>query len=142
MVYSHDQIEIQLATAVLASGTGDKRKWGPGRHPHIVRGFAIVSTSTKAKVTKPKFSLRLATAGTASVSGNQKGIITLASSSTKGVSYYNKVTPFKVKPDEEVVINVSTAATVAYPVRAVLFVEPSWNEPAALGTGVVRTVTA
>ena len=142
MAYNHYQLEVQLATSVLSSGTGDKRKWGPGVHPHIVRGFSILTTVTKVKVTKPVYALRLATNGTASVTGNEKATLTLPSGNTKGIAYYRSVTPFTVKPDEEAVLTVKTACTVAYAVKAVLYIEPSWNTPAALGTGVIKTVTA
>ena len=142
MSYNHWQIDWQLSTGLTASAAGSARKWGGGRQSYIVRGFSIVSTSTKAKVTKPVFALRLATCGTTTVTGNEKGTITLASSSTKGLSYSRLVTPFKVKPDEEACIVVKTACTVAYPVKPILFIEPHWDSPVSLGTGVVRTVTA
>ena len=137
MAYDHWQFEHQLTTGLTASAAATARKWGPAFGEYIVRGFGIVSTSTKAKATKPVFALRLATAGTSTVTGLEKGTLTLASASTKGLSYYKAVTPFRVKPDEEAVIIVKTACTVAYPVRAVLHLEASWNTPRALGTGVV-----
>lgn len=138
MAYTHEFMELQLTTGLTASAAASARKFGPAFGEYIVRGFGIVSTSTKAKVTKPVFALRLATAGTTTVTGLEKGTITLVSGSTKGLSNIKMVTPFRVKPDEEAAIVVKTACTVAYPVRAVLFIEPSWNTAVALGTGVVK----
>lgn len=143
MAYDHYAIEIQLATGILCSGTGDKAKWGPSRIPYIVKGFGLVPTTTKAKVTKPVAAIRLATAGVASVTGNEKGTLTLISGATKGVAFFRKsLTPFKVNPGDEAVIAIKTAVTVAFKARAVIYVEPSWDEPGALGTGVIKTVTA
>jgi hypothetical protein len=135
-----EMFDWQLGTGLTASSAGAARKFS-SIHPYIIRGFGIQPTSTKVKVTKPVFALRLATAGVTTVTGLEKGTITLPSGVSR-VARQRLVTPFKVGPKTEAAVVVKTACTVAYPVRAVLYVEPSWDEPASLGTGVVQTVTA
>lgn len=131
MAYTHTRYIVQLGTAILASGTGDKStRWSPAFVPHIVRAVIVTQGSTKTKVTKPVFSFRTATMGKASATGGQFKTVTLVSAAAQGkVKYVDKLNT-EVKPGDAVVVNVTTAATVAYPVSVALYVEPRWETPA------------
>ena len=120
MSYPIELRDHQLATGITFSGTGKKAVWGPARSSYIVRGFGIVPTTTKAKVTKPVFAVRLATAGQTATAVSNQATLTLISGATRGVAFYRKTTPFKVKQGQEVAVMVTTAATIAFKAKAVL----------------------
>lgn len=129
MAYTHSKYEVLMtATAVSATATGDKATWEPGFMPHIVRAVSVIPTVSGNPLTGCVFDfnhLDLASGSTAST----LAVINGASTHVVGTAAYKIVTgEVVVKPGQRVVFNVDTAAS-GVNCKAVLYVEPKWDDP-------------
>lgn len=147
-MYPNYQIEVPFianATAaapiisLLGSTTGEKGRVGLG-HKYILKRVAIVayaSSTTK----KPVISIRLATtAGAASATGQQIRVLSFASTKAKGQVMMTTPMNTTVNFGQELLLDVTTAATKAFKFRASATIEPSWETPA--NNTKVSTATA
>jgi hypothetical protein len=148
MAYPNFIEQIIFSTAgrtfILASGTGEKGRWTPGRIPYIVRALAVAPLSTRAVTStgKPIFSVRLASkVGQTSATGQHKFFLTLgATGSQKGrvtINASGSGVGFKVSPGQEVIVHQTRIATGTYTARCILYLEPSWEDVRA-NTNVTR----
>jgi len=129
MAYPNTQYEVLMtATAVSATATGDVGEWMPAYLPHVIRGVAIIPTTTGGTYGSLNVTfnhLDMASGSTASAID----VIYAVSSDKPGHVIYAK-TNVVINPGEKVVCNVSAAATsTAANFKAVLYVEPKWDVP-------------
>lgn len=128
MAYDHTQYEILMtATAASATATGDIAKWSPGYVPHVIRAVAIIPTVSGVTLSGAVFNfnhLSLVSGSSATTIDTINGTATV----TPGRVMYADGLNVKVSPGEEVICNVGTAKS-ALNVKAVLFVEPKWEQP-------------
>ena len=144
MAYVHSRYEVEMipaqgptaagATAVMngmdLGVTTIAAKWGPGLVPHIIRGAAIVMESPTTAFTGAavgcRFEADISTAGTAT----HLFTISLPSSGANHKSIYHLPTYYvEIKPGSLVEVHATTAATVGVYAKAILYVEPRWEEP-------------
>ena len=148
MAYPNGAREVVLASAsgdtdILASGTGEKTRNWFGYQAHVVKAVGVVSTITATKATNPIFSVRASVSagnGTTSATGMQFKTITLASGDNRGTWYIADKLNKEIPPGGELILHVTTAATLAQKCRAVAWVVPVFNTPANL-TGQVGQVS-
>lgn len=155
MAYTHSKYEVELnspigpsdgakptaaAHGVRLDATGVAGQWGPGMVPHIVRGAAIVPLSPTTNHTNAisvRFDADISTPGTPT------DIFTIVLPTTAGGRahhsvYYRPTYYIEIKPGSLVRANVTAAATAGVYAKAVLYVEPRWEEPGNL-TGMTQT---
>tara|TARA_Y100000310_G_scaffold291992_1_gene320385 strand:+ start:2275 stop:2757 length:483 start_codon:yes stop_codon:yes gene_type:complete len=149
MAYVHSKYEVAMvpvvegnaslgglgsATSAGAAGsavvTTLMAAWGPGYVPHIIRGAALVMTGSDAgaftgAAVVCSFNADISTPGTAT----QLFQIALPSSgNTNKAVYYTPTYQIEVPPGAEVQLIATTAATAGIRARAMLYVEPRWEE--------------
>lgn len=134
MAYTHIQHEIAMRASggveFSATATGNVADWTPGIHPHIIRACAIIPTTTGGDYTGAQWKFQhigLASGSTASDIATLNAVAT----DKPGHVIYKSGLNVKVTPGQKVILNVSNSATGADAnFRAVMFVEPTWEEPA------------
>jgi hypothetical protein len=124
---------VELATTVVA-------EWGPGYVPHRIRGAAIVmSGSDVGNLTggavECSFEADISTPGTVT---KMFGIGMPSTGGANTSRYYTPTYVITVNPGTRVQFRCTTAATDGVRARAILYVEPVWEEPANI-TGMVIT---
>lgn len=147
MAYTHSKYEVEIipaqgptaagATAVMngmdLAVTTICGAWGPGYVPHIIRGAALVRVGAQATTAFTgaavgvRFEADISTAGTAT----HLFTISMPSEAVGHKSIYHTPTyNIEIKPGSLVELHATTAATVGVYAKAILYVEPRWEEPA------------
>lgn len=138
MAYPHSKQEILMTpTAVSATATGDKAEWNPGYMPHIIRACVVMPTVSGTTISGMTFNfnhLSLVSGSTATAIATLFGTATV----TPGRAMYKDDLNVEVLPGEQVVFNLGTGAASGVNVKAVIYVEPRWEQPANL-TNLVQT---
>jgi len=130
-MYTHGSYEWMLGRAQVVTSTGDKLFWSPGLTPWVVRGWAAVITTAIQAADQAIVSLdRRPTAGSDTGRVNDMvGSLTIPGGTVAGKAYYKDGFQAKIVPGEEAVVEV-TDASAAGAATFILFLEPSWDEPA------------
>lgn len=116
---------------LLTSGTGVKSRISPIMHPFVVKALQVWATGA-VHATNPVFNLKVAPTINGSVNGQSvKAQLTLASGAAAARCYINNsFTPFKVKPGQTLSLSVGTANGAALSVRAGVWVDHFFENPA------------
>ena len=152
MSYAHTQYEVELRPfhgpsagakptasnyGVQLDVTGLNAKWAPGMMPHYIRGAAVLPFATTAD-TSPVvvgFEADISTPGTPT---RLFSITVPTTRIAHKAVYYKPTYNILIKPGMEVDFRVTAAATAGRYGKVVLYVEPSWDDPANL-TGLIKT---
>jgi len=131
MSYGHTQYQVDLTVTgvdATVSGTVGGR-WAPGFVPHVIRAFAIINSSAVADQSSGVYVLERGSSGSAT--GAATGLATINGTATggAGVIFYSGDLNATIHPGEDVRLHITTAAAGAALVKAVLWVEPKWEEP-------------
>jgi len=139
MAYTHSQYEVMMTNVAVITSTGDKAQWAPGYVPHLLRAWAYITT-TQATVTPPVLAMdKQIAAGSATgriasfVSPLKPLLAALA-----GSVCYKDGFQSKVSPGEQLVYNITTAATAGAG-SVSIFLEPTWEVPGN-NTAMVATL--
>lgn len=139
MAYTHSQYEVMMSNVAVVTSTGDKNQWGPGYVPHVLRAWAFLVT-TQPTVTAPQLDLdKQPTAGSAS--GRIADFVSplkVPVTTVQGKIVYKDGIQAKVSPGEQLIYNITTAATAGAG-SVIIFVEPTWETP---GNNVNMVLTA
>lgn len=137
MAYTYDQVEYDLGS-VTATTTGDKLGWSPGYVPHYIRA-AAVQVSVKETANKVKLTFSTASAWDTVASEGDIAAIVVSTDDAKGqVVYSDGLSEKLIKPGQRLVVRVTTAGS-ALACNVKLFVEPSFDTPANVGSGMRAT---
>ena len=129
MAYTHSQYEVMMTNVAVITSTGDKAQWAPGYVPHLLRAWAFVTT-TQATVTAPVLDLdKQIAAGSATgrIADFVSPLKPLLANVAGKVTYKDGLQS-KVSPGEQLVYNITTAATAGAG-SVIIFVEPTWEVP-------------
>lgn len=152
MAYTHSKYEVEVipaqgatvvgATALMngmdmGSGTTIIGSWAPGFVPHIIRGAALIRVGAQATAgfsggaVKVNFRGDLTTPGTPTTLFS----ISMPSSPVGHKAIYHRPTyQIELKPGMVLDVNCDVAATVGVYAKAILYVEPRWEEPGNVTT--------
>ena len=128
-MYSQTQYEVLLtATNVTATTSGIKAQWGPGMHPHIVRGVAILLMSGEpVNPGQVIFDhLDLASGATASTIAT----INTTSDDLSGDVIYKDGLNVEIQPGQVMRVRVPAIVSGELAFFATAYVEPRWERPA------------
>lgn len=130
MAYPHTKQHILMTTSgISATASGDQAKWSPGYMPMIIRavGFTYTATGNTSSGLTTKFQhLDITSGSTASDIKELSG----TSSDARGHTVFTNGLNVEIGPGEEVVFNISGAASGDCNVWPWLYVEPRWEQPA------------
>jgi hypothetical protein len=156
MAYNHSRYEVEMqrvdhisavggATALGQGGvaliTTVAAEWGPGYVPHKIRGAAIVmSGSDVGNLTggsvECSFESDISTPGTVT---KLFGIGLPSTGMANTSRYYTPTYVIEILPGHKIQFRCTTAATAGVRARAILYVEPRWEEPANVTAMVATT---
>ena len=134
MAYPHSKQEIVMTATdgshkFTATAAAELSTWGPGYTPHVIRACTIELTTSGDDWQSAvwRFNHRdLSSGSTATTITTINGVATDKS----GHVIYSEGLSVEIKPGEEVVLDVTTAATsTSAGFRATLYVEPRWEVP-------------
>jgi hypothetical protein len=139
MAYTHSQYEVMMTNEAVITSTGDKATWAPGYVPHNLRAWAfltgVVATVTAAVLALDKQPIAGSAAGRIA---SFVSPLKLAINQALGSVVYKDGMQAKISPGEQLVFNITTAATAGTG-SAIIFVEPTWETP---GNNVNMALTA
>ncbi len=151
MAYTHSKYEVEINPALGATSiagvtvqnglnltvTSIVGSWGPGFVPHFIRGAALIKVgaqATGAFTGDPvgvRFSADISTPGTPTLLFT----IRLPSAAVGHKAIFHRPTyQIELKPGMICEVNAATAATAGVFAKAILYVEPRWEEPANVTT--------
>lgn len=152
MAYTHSKYEVEVipaqgATAVgatgllngmdMGSGTTVIGAWGPGFVPHLIKGAALIrvgpyaTTALTGGAVQVNFRGDLTTPGTPTTMFS----ISMPSGPVGHKAIYHRPTyQIELKPGMLCEVNCVVAATVGIYAKAILYVEPRWEEPGNVTT--------
>ena len=134
MAYPHSKQEIVFTATdgshkFSATATGDKATWGPCYVPYIIRACSVALTTSGDNWGSMNVLFNHLDLSSGSTASEITTIIGNATDKSGHVIYKDGLN-VEVKPGEEVVLNVSAAATsTSAGFRATLYVEPRWEVP-------------
>ncbi len=156
MAYTHSKYEVEIVPALGATSiagvtvinglslavTSIAGVWAPGFVPHIIKGAALIRVGAQANdpftgdPVSVIFSADISTPGTAT----KMFQINLPSSAHGFKSIYYRADRYiEIKPGMTVEVHAATAATAGVYAKAVLYVEPRWEEPGNVTTMQLTT---
>jgi hypothetical protein len=133
MAYTHSKYEVRAAEAAALTSTGDKGTFAPGMVPHHIRAVACVMTQVPSTAAVLKIDKRPNAGSDTGRGDGDLGVINFATSHTAGTVVYLDGLNHLLRPGEEAVARVSTAAGGATPTgrcHIIFYVEPHWELPA------------
>lgn len=136
MAYAEKQIINLNETAITLASTGVKARWTPGVQGGTVRRWGLqleVATSATAAVVVLK---KRPTPGSAS-GEVVLSTLTLATAETAGNTVYSNNLHAQILPGEQVIIEVTTAATGGTATYAFMEFDPDWDTPANAKASVI-----
>lgn len=135
MAYPHTQYQVNLmgsgaGVAANTSGTVGGT-WEPGFVPHVIRSFAIVNSSTIADQSLSAYVLERGTLSGSATDATVVGLATIHGTATggAGVVFYKGDLNATIAPGQDLRFHITTAANAASLIKAVVWVEPKWEEP-------------
>lgn len=130
MAYTHSQYEVLMTNVAVITSTGDKAQWVPGYVPHVIRAWAFICT-VLTTVTQAVLDLdKQPTAGSATGRiADYVSPLKIPIGTAQGKVIYKDGLQAKVSPGEQIVYNITTAASAGSG-SVSLFVEPTWEVPA------------
>jgi hypothetical protein len=155
MAYTHSRYEVEMqrvdhisavggATALGQGGvaliTTVAAEWGPGIVPHRIRAAAVVMSGSDVgaftgAAVECSFEADISTPGTVTK------MFTIGAPSTGFANtsrYYIPTYVIEIEPGTKVQFRCTTAGTAGVRARAILYVEPRWEEPGNI-TGMIAT---
>lgn len=151
MSYVHWQKDITLLSSAGETGftcttSGVKARWSPGMSPVQVRYASVAALTTLADAVHGKINFWKTSQypSTTSTNWTAIGTVFLPSTAIQGKNYYVvPTTMIEVQAPAGILAEVETITSGSVTAEAHIFIEPSWDDPAAIGTcGYVATATA
>lgn len=134
MAYPHSKQTIMMTSTAgshkfTATAAAELSTWGPGYVPYIIRAVSIEPTTSGDNWGSAVWRFNHRDLSSGSTATTIATIIGVATDKVGHVIYKSGL-EVEVKPGEEVVLDVTTAATsTSAGFRAILYVEPRWEEP-------------
>ena len=147
MAYTHSKYEVDMTPFIPATGagptanalgvnisvTGPNAEWAPGIVPHLIRGMTVMPLTGPVRSDPVHAKFRKAeVAGSAQATDwTNIGQVVLSTTVTTlgGGFYFIPTAHIEIKPGQSVQLHVTAAATAGAYAKAVLYVEPRWEEP-------------
>jgi len=151
MSYVHWQKDITMLssagdTRFTCTTSGVKAGYSAGLSPFQIRRAGVVALTSILDPIHAKVNFWKTSVYPSTTSTNWTAIGTVFLLSTNQVGkciYVEPTTILEVQPPAGVLVEVETIASGSVLAEAHIFIEPSWDEPAAVGTcGYVATTTA
>jgi len=136
MAYSEKQLVNLNETALTLASTGIKARWHPGTMPATIRRWGLTleaATSVTAAVVVLK---KRPTPGSAS-GEVVLSTLTLATAEAAGNTVYSNNLNAQILAGEQVIVEVTTAATGGATTYAFLEFDPDWDTPANAKASVI-----
>lgn len=130
MAYTHSKYEVLMATDADLSSQADVADWAPGYVPHIIRAVSLVITNDIGSSAVVKFDKRPTSGSDSSRGDGDVATVNLDTSDDQGNAVFVDGLDVEIKPGEEVVAEVTSAASASDTAHIVLYVEPRWEQPA------------
>lgn len=137
MAYSEKHLVNLNETALTLASTGVKARWHPGVQGAHIRRWGLVleqaTTTTAAVVTLKKRPTPGSASGEVILS-----TLTLSATEAAGNTVYSGNLSAAILPGEQVVVDVTTAATAGALTYAFLELDPDWETPANAKASVIQ----
>lgn len=152
MAYTHSKYEVHMQSNYVPTGvaaaatpggsitlgiTGVMARWTPGFVPHYVRGIAVVRGITTFSAAAGKFHIYADVAAAGTPTSVAQMSVPTAGIAHKSI-YYRPTYDLLIKPGHHVDFNVTAADDAAFG-EVILYVEPTWEEPANITSMYLTT---
>lgn len=151
MAYTHSKYEVEIVPAQGATAAGATAVmngldlavttvagvWGPGFVPHVIRGAGLVRVGAQATGAFGGAPVGVRFEGDISTPGTPTHLFTISlpSGAHGHTSIYHRPTYYiELKPGMQCEVHATTAATAGVYAKAMLYVEPRWEEPGNVTT--------